>query len=129
MATIKRSLGGWFLHIALALIFLVDGIALVNAGAHGNMDTIIRFVLGLVEIVSGVILLLQLFVPIGGSANKLLMLIILIAVIVAIVLYDIIGDAGLFGGHVFNSTKNLLAFLKTFGTHLLMLGAVLIVRG
>ena len=74
-----------------------------------------------IEIITGVFLLLRLFLVIGTNLDKLLMLIIMICWIVCIVMTDFIGSNGLLN----NLNSNFLNFLNRFANHLLILGAII----
>ena len=132
------SIGTLLLRIALAAFFIVSGIVTLQGGKGDECVVAIRtvfkngkdianllcIVMGIVELLSGVLLALRLFVPMDNKISSILMFIIMIVWIVAIVLIDVLGKGGLvngFGG-------NLIAFLKTFAQHLLILGAIIVVK-
>lgn len=136
MSTTKKSAGVLLLQISLAIIFLVNGIRTVfyssnqlkDLFGNGDLGNILNIVIGVIEMIAGVILLIQLFAPLGVSLNNLLMLIIMILCIAIIVVFDVLGDGGLLGGKVFKNRNNFFTFLENFSAHLLMLGAVIVVR-
>ncbi|MCR4627342.1 MAG: hypothetical protein K5640_06805 [Treponema sp.] len=140
MANSKKdlSLGALLLQIALAAFFIVSGIVTLQGGKGDECVIAIRtvfknskdlanllcMVMGVIEVLCGALLALKLFVPIGANVNSILMLIIMIVWIVAIVLIDVLGKGGLvngFGG-------NFISFLKTLSQHLLVLGAIFVVK-
>lgn len=132
-----RSFGTILLQIALGLMFIVGGIwtlqngkgdeiaAAIHSVFKGDVAGILCIVMGVIEIIAGVFLLLRLFVSIGTNLDSILMFIIMIAWIVIIVLADIIGSDGI----LYSFNKNFLSFLNRFARHLIVLGAIIKVRG
>ena len=140
MANSKKdfSLGLLLLQIALAAFFIVSGIVTLQGGKGDECVVAIRtvfknskdlanllcVVMGVIEVLCGALLALKIFVPVATNVNSILMFIILIVWIVAIVLIDVLGKGGLvngFGG-------DFIAFLKVLSQHLLVLGAILLVK-
>lgn len=140
MANSKKdlSLGLLLLQIALAAFFIVSGVVTLQGGKGDECVVAIRevfknsrdlanllcIVMGVIEVLCGALLALKIFVPVGTNVNSILMFIILIVWIVAIVLIDILGKGGLvngFGG-------NFIAFLKVLSQHLLVLGAIILIK-
>ena len=149
MAVSNNSLGAMILRIALALFLVVSGILTLQldsgffgrlqAGFAGNelasavysfLDgdaaNIVVILLGICELIAGVFLLAQIFVDTGNVSN-LALTIIMILWIVVIALVDVLGSNGLLNG-AFKSTANFLSFLKVLSAHLLVLGAILVVK-
>ena len=132
----KKTFGVILLHIALAILFIVDGINVVFYGreslgvifGNGELGNILSMALGIVELVSGVILFLQMIIPVGAKLNACLMFIIIIAIVALIIVQDILGSKGLLGGNIFSSRNAFFSFVQTLAYHLLMLGAVIIVK-
>lgn len=133
----KRTFGTILLQIALGIMFLVGGIWTLSSGTGDSIAAAVRsifdpsianvvcIILAIVEIVLGVFLILRLFVNLGTSLDSVLMLIVLICWIVVIVLADFLSNNGLFH----NLNKNFLEWLYRFASHLIILGAIIKVRG
>ena len=123
MAKTQRSFGRLILQIALGAMLVIGGIwALTGGGDFGCVAItkllggakLIRMAFGVVELLAGIFLLLELFLgDIFGKLDNILMIIVWIVWIVAIVVGDIIGAN--FG----------LEWLYTLATHLIVLGAML----
>lgn len=138
--TTKRSFGTILLQIALGLMFIVGGIWNLQNGRNGdeiasairsifdgNIENILIIVMAIIELILGVFLLLRLFVNLGTSLDSILMLIVMIIWIVFMVLVDVLGNNGIL--EVLRKGKNFLNFLYTFASHLIILGAIIKVRG
>ncbi len=148
MSVSKRSVSTIVLQLAVALFLIVSGLLTVQleqgllgqlqAGFTGNeiasavhslfdgeSANILIIVLGVCELIAGVFLLLNFFINTGKITNFFI-LIILVVWIVVIVLVDILGNGGLLDG-AFESLNTFLRFLKSFSSHLLVLGALLVV--
>ncbi len=130
------SIGMLVLRIALGAFLIVsgiitlqggkgdDGVVAINYLFNGNLAKLLCILLGLVELVAGIIVILKLFVPIGGALNSILMLIIMIVWIAAIILIDVMGKGGIFNGF----GRDMIHFLQTLASHLLVLGAIILVQ-
>ncbi len=129
------SLGRLLLQIAVGAMLTVAGIwALQGGGDEGiaaikyligarDFEKILCIVFGIIELIAGVFLILQLFIGDKiGSLSKVLTLIIIIVWIIAIVLIDFLGGNGLF------KQNNFLKWLYNFAYHLIVLGALLILQ-
>ena len=140
MATTKRSFGTILLQIALGLMFIVGGIWTLQGGKSGDgiaeairsifdgsIENALCIVMAVIEIILGVFLLLRLFVNLGTSLDSVLMLIVMIIWVVFMVLVDALGNNGVLG--VIKNGKNIPNFLYTFASHLIILGAIIKVRG
>lgn len=132
--TIKFSVGRFILQIALGLFFLVGGIWALTGGGDaaslaikeifsGNIRTILVIVFGIIEILCGIFLILELFLTTSlKNLRKILLLIIAIVWIVAIVLIDF------FGGHGLFHTNAFLSWLYQFADHLIILGGIIVIN-
>jgi len=132
----RRSLGTIILQIALGLMFIVSGIWTLQNGRGDEVASAIRsifnsdiartmcLVFGIIEIIAGIFLLLRLFVRLNTNLDTLLMIIILLCWIIAIVMIDFVGNDGLFN----NLNENFLRFINRFAKHLLVLGAIIMVK-
>lgn len=128
-----KSFGSLILQIALGLLFLVSGIWTIQSGNgseivsairsvfDGDLEKILVIVFAVIEIITGVFLILRLFIVLGTNLDKLLMIIIMICWIICIVMTDFIGSNGIL--NYLNS--NFLNFLYRFASHLLILGAII----
>ncbi len=148
MAISKKTFSAIILQLAVALFLIVSGILTVQldsgflgrlqAGFSGNeiasavhslMDgdfaNVIVVLLGICELIAGAFLLLNFFVDTGKITN-LFVFIIIIVWCVVIALVDILGAGGLLDG-AFASMATFLSFLKGLSSHLLVLGALLLV--
>ena len=149
MAVSNKSMGVVLLQIALGLFLLASGIMTLQldsglagrlqAGFGGNevasaiyrildgdFAKIVIIIVGVCELLAGVFLLISFFVDVGKIAD-LVLFIIMIMWIVVIVLVDILGSGGLLDG-AFKSFGSILSFMKVLSAHLLVLGAILIVK-
>lgn len=118
------------LNAAVGVMLAVGGIwALQGSGdfaakalsrlSSGDMSNILRIVFGVVELLSGIFIVLQLFIGDRmGKLGTILKLIVVIVWAIAIVLADI------FNGDF----KNFLSWLYTFAGHLIVLAALLVTR-
>ena len=129
------SIGRLLLQIAVGAMLTVAGIwALQGGGDEGiaaikyligarDFERILCIVFGIIELIAGVFLILELFIGDKiGSLGKVLTLIIIIVWIIAIVLIDFLGGNGLF------KQNNVLRWLYNFAYHLIVLGALLILQ-
>ena len=129
------SIGRILLQIALGLLLTVAGIwtfmgggdegvsAIKNVIDNKTLETILIYAYGVIEVISGVFLILSLFIGDSlGAFGNILMIIIMIVWILAIVLIDFLGAGSIF------RTRNLLNWLYQFAGHLIILGALLILH-
>ena len=129
------SLGRLLLQIAVGAMLTVAGIwALQGGGDEGiaairyligarDIERILCIVFGIIELIAGVFLILELFIGDKiGSLSKILTLIIIIVWIIAIVLIDFLGNHGLF------KQNNFLNWLYNFAYHLIVLGALIVLQ-
>lgn len=132
------SLGRLLLQIAVGAMLSVAGIwALQGGGDAGiaairdlidarNVESILCIVFGIIELIAGVFLILELFIGDKiGSLSKILMIIIMIVWIIAIVLIDFIGSGSLLNH---GSRWNFLSWLYNFAYHLIVLGAIVVLQ-
>ena len=132
------SLGRLLLQIAIGAMLTVAGIwALQGGGDEGvaairyligarDLENILCIVFGIIELIAGIFLILELFIGDKfGSLGKILMIIIMIVWIIAIVLIDFLG-----GGSLLNhgSHWNFLSWLYNFAYHLIVLGAIIVLQ-
>lgn len=132
----NRTFSTVLLQIALALLFIVSGIWIfmgyagdeisiaINSIFKGNAQKVILYVFAVIELIVGAFLILRIFLNLNTKLDTALMTIIMICWIVAIILLDFVGKAGLF--KCLNSA--FLGFLYRFAGHLLVLGAIIKVR-
>ena len=133
MKTERKSISSLILQIALGLLFLVSGIWSLQSGNgdeiagairsifDGDIEKVLVVVFAIIEIITGVFLLLRIFVFLGTNLDKLFMLIIMICWIVCIIMTDVIGPNGIIN----NLNSNFLKFFYRFASQLLILGAII----
>lgn len=131
MAKTQYSFGRLLLQIALGAMLLVGGIWALTGGGDfgctalkaifaGETLKILKIVFGVIELLAGVFLIIELFAgDIFGKLDNILMIIIWIVWIVAIVLGDFLAAGGLF------KAGFSWPWLYTFASHLIVLGAML----
>mgnify|MGYP003523944306 FL=1 len=103
-----------------------DAVGAIRAVLDGNVENDLVVVFGVIELLAGIFLILELFMGDQfGKLDNILMLIVMIVWIVAIVLMDFLAKGGLLNG--FNA-KNFLEWLYTFAAHLIILGAMITVN-
>ena len=137
MVRASRSFGNILLQIALGLLFIVSGIWIlmgtgndeiviaINSILRGDAARITRYVFAVIELIVGVFLILRIFININTRLDSVLMVVIMICWIIAIILIDFLGSNGLL--HCLNS--RFLGFLYRLASHLLILGAIINVKG
>ena len=132
------SLRKLLLQIAVGAMLTVAGIwALQGGGDAGvaairhiiearNIESILCIIFGVIELIAGVFLILELFIgeKLGGL-GKVLMIIIMVMWIIAIVLIDFLGSGSLFNH---GSHWNFLSWLYNFAYHLIVLGAIIVLQ-
>lgn len=123
-------------NVSVSLMLAVGGIWALQGGGDfgcraiksifsGDAAKILVLVFGGIELLSGIFILLQLFIGDRiGTFSKILKFIVVIVWIAAIVVSDFFGSKGLFNGGV----SNFLSWLYTLATHLIILVALLITR-
>ncbi|MGN0738849.1 MAG: hypothetical protein ACI4LX_01595 [Treponema sp.] len=128
------SFGRFLLQIALGAMLVVGGIWALTGGGdfgcaalatvfNGSVLKTLKIVFGVIELLAGVFLIIELFTgDIFGKLDSLLMIIIWIVWIVGIVLGDFLGGAGLF------KSGFSWGWLYSFASHLIVLGAMLCVK-
>lgn len=132
----SRTVGTFILQIALALLFIISGIWILQGGKgdeiskaiysifSNDVSKVLCIIFGVIEIIAGVFLVLRLFVSLNTGLDTILMVVIMICWIVAIVMIDFLGSNGLLK----NLDKNFLAHLAPLANHLLVLGAIIKVK-
>ena len=123
-------------NISVGIMLAVGGIWALQGGGDfgcqavksifsGDLRKILVLVFGGIELLSGIFIILQLFIGDRiGTFSRILKLIVIIVWIAAIVLSDFFGAKGLFN----NGINHFLSWLYTFATHLIILVALLITR-
>ena len=123
-------------NVAVSMMLVVGGIWALQGGGDfgcqaiksvfaGNIAKILVLVFGGIELLSGIFILLQLFIGDRiGTFSTILKLIVIVVWTAAIILADFFGAKGLFNGGI----NNFLSWLYTFATHLIILVALLITR-
>mgnify|MGYP007101871504 FL=1 len=124
------------LNLAVGAMLAVGGIWALQGGGDfgckaiksifsGDIARILAIVFGVIELLSGIFIILQLFIGDRmGSFGSILKLIVVIVWAVAIVLADFLGKGGLFNG----GTSNFLEWLYGFALHMIVLCALLVTR-
>ena len=137
-----KSFGITTLQFALAVFLLVSGIAGIIrdnvaenliakqffrfSGMGREINEVISFAISTVEVICGVVLILEKFIN-KALFSAVSMILITIIWLFIIVVVDILGEKGLVGGDVFKSIENTLGFLRMFATHLLVFGSIFVV--
>lgn len=137
-----KSFGITTLQFALAVFLLVCGIAGIIrdnvaenliaeqffrfSGMGREINEVISFAISTVEVICGVVLILEKFIN-KALFSAVSMILITIIWLFIIVVVDILGEKGLVGGDVFKSIENTLGFLRMFATHLLVFGSIFVV--
>lgn len=136
----KRGIGLITLQVAVALFLLVSGVTGLLHTSAGDLAPVIGFlndlfknasivtimiiVLSICEIIAGFFLLTELFTT-DLRITDMILFIFIILWIANIVLVDFIGPIG--SGSIFRNTGSLLAYLSTLSSHLMVLGALIMV--
>lgn len=135
----KKSDVGLFwlvLNIAVGAMLAVGGIWALQGGGDfgcaaiksifsGDVAKILAIAFGVIELLSGIFIILQLFIGDRmGTFGSILKLIVVVVWAVAIVLADFLGNGGLLNG----GANNFLGWLYEFALHLIVLCALLITR-
>ena len=124
------------LNIAVGAMLAVGGIwALQGDGDfgcraiksifNGDIARLLSVVFGVIELLSGIFIILQLFIGDRmGTFGSILKLIVVIVWAVAIVLADFLGNGGLLNGGM----NHFLSWLYDFAMHLIILCALLVTK-
>ena len=124
------------LNLAVGAMLAVGGIWALQGGGdfgckaiksifNGDIAKILAIVFGVIELLSGVFIILQIFIGDRmGSFGSILKLIVVIVFAAAIVLADFLGNGGLLNGGM----NHFLSWLYDFAMHLIVLCALLITR-
>lgn len=133
----STSIGRFILQLALGAMLAVAGIWSFQGGGDasigairnvfdGDIENILVIIFGVIELLAGIFLILELFVGDQfGKLDNILMLIVLIVWIIAIVLMDFLAKGGLLND--FNS-NHFLEWTYTFAGHLIVLGAMIVLN-
>ena len=137
MVRANKSFGNILLQIALGLMFFVNGIWIlqgalndeivraINSILRGDAAKIVKYVFAVIELIVGIFLILRIFVNINTRLDSALMVVIMVCWIIAIVMLDFIGPNGILKC----LNRSFLGFLSRFASHLLVLGAIINVKG
>lgn len=136
----KRGLGLIVIQVAVALFLLVSGVSgLLNSSAgdlaavvvflnglfkSSSIATILIIVLSVCEIIAGFFLLAELFTT-DLRITDMILFIFIILWIINIVLVDFIGPID--SGSIFKDVNSVLRYLSTLSSHLMVLGALIMV--
>ena len=124
------------LNLAVGAMLAVGGIWALQGGGDfgckaiksvfsGDVARLLAIVFGVIELLSGIFIILQLFIGDRmGNFGSILKLIVVIVWAVAIVLADFLGNGGLLNGGM----NHFLSWLYDFAMHLIVLCALLITR-
>ena len=124
------------LNIAVGTLLAVGGIWALQGGGdfgckaiksifNGDIAKILAIVFGVIELLSGIFIILQLFIGDRmGTFGSILKLIVIIVWAVAIVLADFLGNGGLLNGGM----NHFLSWLYDFAMHMIVLCALLVTR-
>jgi hypothetical protein len=134
----KRSIGLTILQVAVALYLLVSGITGLLRSSAGDLAPVVNFlneflqnstivtitiiVLSICEIIAGAFLLAELFTA-ELKLTDIIIFVFIILWVANIVLVDFLGT--LTEGSVFRSVNNVLKYLSTLSSHLMVLGALI----
>lgn len=133
----NKTIGTWILQTALGILFIVSGIWTLQGGSgdeiaiaiksifSSDVSKIVCIIFGIIEIIAGFFLLLRLFLSLNTNLDAVLMIIIMICWIAAIVMIDFLGNDSIFN----NLNNGFLSFMNRFARHLLILGAIIKVKG
>lgn len=126
------SIGKVLLQLAVGVMLAVAGIWALQGGGdpavgaikeifNGDVANILAIVFGVIELLAGVLLIIELFAGERfGKFDNVLMFIIMIVWVIAIVLVDFLCEGGILKG----GANNFLKWLYTFASHLIVLGAM-----
>jgi len=136
----KRSIGVVVLQISVALFLLVSGITGIIRSSAGDLTAVVGFLgdlfrndslvgfivvaLSVCEIIAGFFLLMEIFTT-DLRITDMILFIFIILWIVNIVLVDFVGPIG--EGSSFRSVNGVLDYLGTLSSHLMVLGALILV--
>ncbi len=131
------SIGRLILQIALGVMLALGGIMALQGGKgdpaaeairsifDGNVEKILAVVFGVIELLAGILLVVELFCGDQfGKFDNLIMLIVIVVWIVAIVLIDFLGNNGILNG----GGRDIFKWLYSLAGHLIVLGSMLILN-
>lgn len=133
MSEKSTSFSSVILRLALGIMFAVGGIWALQGGGdaacdvirsytNSTLETVLVIAFGVIEILSGLFLLISIFTGSRPSYIRIFLWILFIMWIIAIVLMDFLGHGGILNG----GTKNFLRWLYTFASHLIVLGGIFV---
>ena len=137
MANSKSAIGRLILQIALGAMLAVAGIWALQGGGDAavvairglfdrDVGNIIAIIFGVIELIAGIFLILEAFLGSKfGDLSGILMLVVIIVWCVAIVCIDFIGRGGLFNHF---DADDFLSWLYGLACHLIVLGALIVIR-
>lgn len=129
-----KSIGKLLLHLSLGAMLVVGGIwAIIGGGDFGctalsvifsgQILKILKIVFGIIELITGVFLIIETFKKnVFGTLDNLFMIIIIIVWVISIVLGDFLSRGGLL------SSGFSWAWLYSFASHCIVLGAMLCIK-
>ncbi|HNY21204.1 MAG TPA: hypothetical protein PKO22_03535 [Treponemataceae bacterium] len=136
----KRSVGLVILQIAVALFLLVSGVTGLLKSSAGDLAPIVTFlnklfenpslvtliviILSVSEIIAGFFLLSELLTT-DLRITDIILVVFIILWAANIVLVDFVGPIS--DGTTFHSVKGILAYLSVLSSHLMVLGALILV--
>lgn len=136
----KRGFGLIILQVAVALYLLVSGVSGLIASNAGDLEPVVRFlnglfasptivtivviVLSVCEIIAGFFLLMEIFTT-DLRVTDMILFIFIVLWIANIVLVDFVYPIG--DGKSFRSVSSVLRYLSVLSSHLMVLGALVIV--
>lgn len=136
----KRSIGLVILQIAVALYLLVSGVTgLLNSSAgdlaavfgflneffkNASISTILVIVLSVSEIIAGFFLIMELFTT-DLRVTDMILFIFIVLWVANIVLVDFLYPIS--NGVSFRSVSGILSYMSILSSHLMVLGAIVIV--
>ncbi|HHU36062.1 MAG TPA: hypothetical protein GXZ47_02415 [Treponema sp.] len=136
----KRSIGVLLLQISVALFLMVSGITGLLSSSAGDLEPVVRLfndlfnnssvltvmiiILSISQIIAGFFLIVELFTT-DLRITDMILFIFIILWVINIILVDFIGPFG--SGSILQSTASLLSYFSTLSSHLMVLGALVLV--
>lgn len=136
----KRGLGLIILQIAVALFLFVSGVTGLLSSSAGDLSAVVGFlnnllknpsivnlvmiILSVCEIIAGFFLIAELFTT-DLRITDMILIVFIVLWIANIILVDFVGPIG--EGSLFKNTNNILRYLSTLSSHLMVLGALIMV--
>lgn len=136
----KRGIGVLLLQISVALFLMVSGISGLLSSSAGDLAPVIAFfnrifnnssvltvmiiILSISQIIAGFFLIVELFTT-DLRITDMILFVFIILWVINIILVDFIGPFG--SGSVLSSTASLLRYFSILSSHLMVLGALVLV--